>query len=86
MSPIEPRVAVAVTVWPAGTLFSGMEANATLPFALVVPLLLAPMYFLPSLPEGLEKNRILKILLERLLSAPSTVVSPPVPIGRSLGL
>ena len=69
-------VAVEVMFWFAPTLFSGLKVKATLPSALVVTLL-APMYFLPSLPEGFEKKRILKVLFGTLFRDPFTVVSPP---------
>ena len=43
------------------------------PSALVVTFL-APMYLLPSLPEGFEKKRILKVRLSTLLRDPFMVV------------
>jgi hypothetical protein len=55
VSPVEFLVAVAVIVCPGATLLSGEKVKVALPSAPVVTLRW-PINFLPSLPEGLEKN------------------------------
>ena len=61
-------VVVAVILCPAATGRTGLVKLAS-PFASVVTPS-APMGFLPSLPEGLEKSRISKTSLGVLLSLP----------------
>jgi hypothetical protein len=52
---VEFLVTVAVIVCPGATLLSGEKVKVALPSAPVVTLRW-PINFLPSLPEGLEKN------------------------------
>ncbi len=75
VSPSTESVAVAVTVWPAGTAWEGTKLKVTLPLELVLTALL-PRNFCPSLPEGLEKNSTTKGSLRVLLSLAWMVVVP----------
>src|SRR5215217_6794295 len=80
-------VAVAVTVLPTPTFWAGEKEKVTLPLPSVVTDF-CPMNFLPSfVPEGLEKNCTLKVLLGVLFSLALTVVlSAPVLAERTTGL
>jgi len=67
-------VVVAVTVRCTPTFWAGEKENVALPEASVLTDF-CPRNFLPSsVPEGLEKNWILKVLLGVLFSLPRTVV------------
>src|SRR5215218_4719592 len=79
-------VTVAVTVLPTPTFWAGKKEKVTLPDPSVVTDF-CPMNFLPSfVPEGLEKNCTLKVLLGVLFSLALTVVLPPVLAERTAGL
>jgi hypothetical protein len=58
--------AVAVTVCPTGTLAAGEKAKLALPLVSVTTIFW-PTNFLPSLPEGLEKNSTTKPASQGLL-------------------